>query len=189
MEIEKVHYSFGPQCDEVWYHGYHVYWIWRDGVPVRYNYNWPDLPCKPYPLVYKRRGRGGINPTNHNTPKNIVHWPIVLTEVQTYVNPCALCVHTVLHAREHPYSQISSQTTTVGAHHGAHMIWLHEINGVSIYRQVSSLWQNHLKNEGSIVQDWDRGILDEAKMCKHTYETHKDKIQVENIITALFKDY
>jgi hypothetical protein len=26
-------------------------------------------------------------------------------------------------------------------------------------------------------------------MCKHTYETHKDKIQVENIITALFKDY
>jgi hypothetical protein len=26
-------------------------------------------------------------------------------------------------------------------------------------------------------------------MCKHTYETYKDKIKVENIITALFKDF
>jgi hypothetical protein len=32
-------------------------------------------------------------------------------------------------------------------------------------------------------------ILDEARMCKHTYKAYKDKIKVENIITALFKDY
>jgi hypothetical protein len=32
-------------------------------------------------------------------------------------------------------------------------------------------------------------ILDKAKMCKHTYGAYKDKIKVENIITALFKDY
>jgi hypothetical protein len=33
-----------------------------------------------------------------------------------------------------------------------------------------------------------KGILDEARMCKHTYEAYKDKIKVENIITTLFKD-
>jgi hypothetical protein len=32
-------------------------------------------------------------------------------------------------------------------------------------------------------------ILDEARMRKHTYEAYKDKIEVENIITDLFKDY
>jgi hypothetical protein len=26
-------------------------------------------------------------------------------------------------------------------------------------------------------------------MRKHTYEAYKDKIKIENIITALFKDY
>jgi hypothetical protein len=26
-------------------------------------------------------------------------------------------------------------------------------------------------------------------MHKHTYEAHKDKIKVENVITALFKDF
>jgi hypothetical protein len=26
-------------------------------------------------------------------------------------------------------------------------------------------------------------------MCKHTYEAYKDKIKVENIIIALFKDF
>jgi hypothetical protein len=35
----------------------------------------------------------------------------------------------------------------------------------------------------------DRGIVDEARMHKHTYEAYKDKIKVENVITALFKDY
>jgi hypothetical protein len=35
----------------------------------------------------------------------------------------------------------------------------------------------------------DRGILDEARLRKHTYEAYKDKIKVENIIIALFKDY
>jgi hypothetical protein len=32
-------------------------------------------------------------------------------------------------------------------------------------------------------------ILDEVRMRKHTYEAYRDKIKVENIITALFKDY
>jgi hypothetical protein len=49
--------------------------------------------------------------------------------------------------------------------------------------------QNHLRNEGSIFQDLDQGILDEARMHKHTYKAYKDKIKVENIITALFKDF
>jgi hypothetical protein len=34
-----------------------------------------------------------------------------------------------------------------------------------------------------------RGILDEARMRKHTYEAYKDKFKVENIITSLFKVY
>jgi hypothetical protein len=34
-----------------------------------------------------------------------------------------------------------------------------------------------------------QGILDEARIHKRTYEAYKDKIKVENIITALFKDY
>jgi hypothetical protein len=34
------------------------------------------------------------------------------------------------------------------------------------------------------------GIIDEARMRKHTHEAYKDKIKVENIIiTALFKNY
>jgi hypothetical protein len=33
------------------------------------------------------------------------------------------------------------------------------------------------------------GILDEARMRKHTYKAHKDKIKVENVITTLFKDF
>jgi hypothetical protein len=41
----------------------------------------------------------------------------------------------------------------------------------------------------SVFQDLDRGILDEARIRKHTYEAHKDKIKVENIITTLFKDF
>jgi hypothetical protein len=32
-------------------------------------------------------------------------------------------------------------------------------------------------------------IFDEVRMRKHTYEAYKDKIEVENIITDLFKDY
>jgi hypothetical protein len=32
-------------------------------------------------------------------------------------------------------------------------------------------------------------ILDEARIRKHTYKAYKDKIEVENIITTLFKDY
>jgi hypothetical protein len=32
-------------------------------------------------------------------------------------------------------------------------------------------------------------ILDEERMHEHTYEAHKYKIKVENIITAFFKDY
>jgi hypothetical protein len=51
------------------------------------------------------------------------------------------------------------------------------------------MWQNHLKNEGSVFQDRDQRILDEARMHKHTYEAYKDKIKVENIIIALFKDF
>jgi hypothetical protein len=51
------------------------------------------------------------------------------------------------------------------------------------------MWQNHLRNEGSIFQDSDRGILDEARMHKHTYEAHKDNVKEENIIIALFKDF
>jgi hypothetical protein len=35
--------------------------------------------------------------------------------------------------------------------------------------------------------DW--GILDETRMHKHTYEAYKDQINIENIITTLFKDY
>jgi predicted HAD superfamily hydrolase len=35
----------------------------------------------------------------------------------------------------------------------------------------------------------DRGILDGARMRKYTYGAYKDKIKVENIITAFFKDY
>jgi hypothetical protein len=51
------------------------------------------------------------------------------------------------------------------------------------------VWQNHLRNERSIFQDPDQGILDKARMRKHTYKAYKDKIKVENIITTLFKDY
>jgi hypothetical protein len=54
---------------------------------------------------------------------------------------------------------------------------------------VETLWQNHLRNEGSVFQNLDRGILDEARIRKHTFEAYKDKIKVENIIIALFKDY
>jgi hypothetical protein len=42
---------------------------------------------------------------------------------------------------------------------------------------------------GSIFQDPDRVILNETRMRKHTYKAYKDKFIVENIITALFKDY
>jgi hypothetical protein len=42
---------------------------------------------------------------------------------------------------------------------------------------------------GSIFQDPDRVILNETRMRKHTYKAYKDKFRVENIITALFKDY
>jgi hypothetical protein len=54
---------------------------------------------------------------------------------------------------------------------------------------VGTLWQNHLRNEGSVFQNLDQGILDEARIRKHTFEAYKDKIKVENIIIALFKDY
>jgi hypothetical protein len=39
----------------------------RDRIWIKYNDNWPNLPCKPYPLAYKRRGRGGLKRMNHNT--------------------------------------------------------------------------------------------------------------------------
>jgi hypothetical protein len=34
------------------------------------------------------------------------------------------------------------------------------------------MWQNHLRNEGSVVQDADRVILDEARMYANTYTKH-----------------
>jgi hypothetical protein len=40
------------------------------------------------------------------------------------------------------------------------------------------LWQNHLKNEGSVLQDLDRVIFDEARM----QETHIQSIQNHNFI-------
>jgi hypothetical protein len=32
-----------------------------------------DLSCKPYPLAYKRRGRGVSNTTNHNTSEQMMY--------------------------------------------------------------------------------------------------------------------
>jgi hypothetical protein len=40
----------------------------RDRVWIGYNPNRPNLLHKPYPLAYKRRGRGGLDPSNQNTP-------------------------------------------------------------------------------------------------------------------------
>jgi hypothetical protein len=44
----------------------------------------------------------------------------LLTEAWTCLNPCIPCVIIILHICEHTYSQILSETTIVGAHHGAH---------------------------------------------------------------------
>jgi hypothetical protein len=34
------------------------------------------------------------------------------------------------------------------------------------------MWQNHLRNEGSVFQDPDRVILDEARMHVNTHTKH-----------------
>jgi hypothetical protein len=66
----------------------------RDRVWVIYNHIQPDLQCKPYPLLtYKRRGRGGLNPSNHNTPTHTGHRVFIRKETQTCLNPMSLTFH------------------------------------------------------------------------------------------------
>jgi hypothetical protein len=52
----------------------------RDRVRVMYYHNQPDLPCKPDPLVYKGRGRGGLDPSNHNTLAHIGRMILICKE-------------------------------------------------------------------------------------------------------------
>jgi hypothetical protein len=110
----------------------------RDRVRVVYYHNWPDLPCKPYPpIVYKRRGRGGLDPSNHNTPTHTRRRIFICKEVQTYPNPHVPRVPLFFASMSTPTLKSSRKITIVGAQCGAHEIKLHESNGVSIYNQVS----------------------------------------------------
>jgi hypothetical protein len=56
----------------------------------------------PTPLVYKSRGRGGLDPTNYNTPMNTGRGVFILTEAQTYLNTRVPCVAIVLRVHELP---------------------------------------------------------------------------------------
>jgi hypothetical protein len=122
----------------------------RDRVWVIYTRIRPDLLCKPYtpPLTYKRRGREGLYPSNHNTPTHTGHRIFLCKEAWTCLNPCVPCVSLF-------FTSVSTHTpksTTVGAHHGAHEIKLRESNNVSINNQVSSWLQ--VVSRFSWVFDW-----------------------------------
>jgi hypothetical protein len=45
-------------------------------------------------------------------------------------------------------------------------------SGVSIQTTPNLVWQNHLRNEGSVFQDPDQVILNEARMHVNTHTKH-----------------
>jgi hypothetical protein len=102
-----------------------------------YNRNRSDPPCKPYPLVYKRRGRGGLDPSNHNIMTHIGYRVFIRKEARTSLNPHVPHVPLFFTRVSTPTLKSSHKTMTVGAHRGAHEIKLRESNDVSIYNKVS----------------------------------------------------
>jgi hypothetical protein len=61
-------------------------------------------------------GRWGIDPMNHNTPPNTGRRVVILTEAQTYLNPCVLHIVIVLYIREHPYPNLVKNYDNVTVH-------------------------------------------------------------------------
>jgi hypothetical protein len=95
----------------------------------------------PTPLTYKRRGRGGLDSNNHNTPTHVGHRVFIRKRARTYLNPHAHRIQLLLASVSTPTLKTSHKSTIVGAHHGAHEIKLRESNDISIYNQVSSRLQ------------------------------------------------
>jgi hypothetical protein len=62
----------------------------------------------------------------------------------------------------------NSQTTWMSSRFWA-VVWWTEGGATE---GCDSLWQNHLRNEGSVFQDLDRVILDEARMHVNTHTKH-----------------
>jgi hypothetical protein len=70
---------------------------------------------------------------NHNTLTHTGHRIFILMEVRTCIYPRVSCVPLFFASVSTPTLKSSHKTMTVGTHHGAHEIKLHEINDVSIY--------------------------------------------------------
>jgi hypothetical protein len=92
----------------------------------------------PTPLAYKRRGRGGLDLSNHNTPMHTGRRVFIRKEARTYINPHVPRVPLLFTFVSTPTLKSRHKTMIVGAHRGAHEIKLSESNDVSIYKQVSS---------------------------------------------------
>jgi hypothetical protein len=77
------------------------------------------------------------NPSNHNTPTQTERRVFIRMEARTYLNPFVSHVPLFFASMSTPTIKSSHKSMTVGAHHGAQQIKLHESNCVSINNQVS----------------------------------------------------
>jgi hypothetical protein len=80
----------------------------KDIVWVKYNDNWPDLICKPYPLAYKGGVQGVLTQAIIIQLMHTGRRVFILTEAQTYLNPYVPCV---------PLFSMSVSTPTLKSSH------------------------------------------------------------------------